>query len=535
MPRAATSDHTCYISRMWPLLVTPLLVACQGTGDPAVAPPTGPAPSEVRPNVLVVVWDTVRADRLGLYGHSRPTTPKLDALAAESRVFERAISPGMWTVPSHGSLFTGLPVASHGANAKWIWLDERFVTLAEHLGANGFETWAWSANPYLSEATNLLQGFGTVHTAWDGAWAERAGHHTMDKRLPDDASVELGPAWTRDRHTGWPAHLVAYKDAAPVAREALVDWLEHRDPAKPWLAYVNLMEAHHPRLPSKEARERLLTPDEVQAGLTTDGSLFRLMAAMEGEGTFSEPELAALRGVYDAALGELDAATGELLDVLRARGELDRTVVIVVSDHGEHLGEHGMFDHRWSVWQELLWVPLVVRYPAAVAPGRVTEPVSTQQLFPTVCELARVPCPTLPVGSLLGPAPPRVFSELLQPTPRLAPVKQRVVALDPDRWKTRYQVVVEGDWKLIRASDLHHGLYDLRTDPHEATNRWSSDPAVGAGLLAAARDWQATIAPYDPLARAPGDAPRPALVAGPGTAEQLRLLGYTEGGAEEAP
>lgn len=518
-----------------PLFGCALLASCgglRGCGQESVEPGADVAPVEIsRPNVLILLWDTVRADRMSLYGHDRPTTPRLDAFAADARVYERATSPGMWTVPSHGSLFTGLDVASHGANAKWIWLDGRFLTLAEHLGASGYETWAWSANPYLSESSNLLQGFETVHLAWDGGWAEAAGKHTMGKRIDRDASVELGPAWPEDKGKGWPAHLVAYKDAAPVAADALFDWLDHRDEG-PWLAYVNLLEAHHPRLPSQASRDRVLDPALVEAGLTTDASLFRIMAAMEGHGSFTDEELAAIRGVYDATLADLDTATGDLLDGLAKRGVLDDTVVVVLSDHGEHLGEHGMYDHRWSVYEELLHVPLVVRHPSVEA-GRVQAPVSTQQLFPTICAVTGVDCPDLPVDSLLGSPPERVHAELVQPTPRLPPIRKSGLPLDPNRWRRRYQVTVEGDWKLIRASDRDHALYDLGTDPHEADNRWAAETERGAALLEQTRAWKEGQRAYDPADRAPEDHPKPALAAGEGTDEQLRLLGYTEG--EPAP
>ena len=204
------------------------LAGCRCGQESVEAPQATPKTAAERPNVLILMWDTARADRMSLYGHERQTTPHLEELANDARVYEQAISPAMWTVPSHASLFTGLPVASHGAHARWIWLDERFETLAERFAADGYETWAWSANPYLSDASNLLQGFETVHMAWDGGWSEAAGRATMDKRIDRDASVELGPAWEAKRGRGWPAHLVAYKDSAPVANEALLDWLDHR-------------------------------------------------------------------------------------------------------------------------------------------------------------------------------------------------------------------------------------------------------------------------------------------------------------------
>nr|MBX2796593.1 sulfatase-like hydrolase/transferase [Myxococcales bacterium] len=116
------------------------------------------------PNVLVILWDTARADAMSLYGAKRDTTPRMKAWAEEHGViYERAISPAMWTVPSHASLFTGLAPSTHGAGFDHRWLDNDNVTLAEHLGANGYQTYAFSANPNLSpKRVNLLQGFEQI-------------------------------------------------------------------------------------------------------------------------------------------------------------------------------------------------------------------------------------------------------------------------------------------------------------------------------------------------------------------------------------
>ena len=501
------------------------------TNDPVPEPP--PASGDA-PNILVLMWDTVRADRMSLYGHERPTTPRLDEFAKGARVYERAISPGMWTVPSHASLFTGLPVASHGANARWIWLDGRFTTAAEHFGQLGWDTWAWSSNPYLSDASNLLQGFDHIECSWKGGFASEAGAVTQAKLIPEDRSCELSPSWDpKGSGKGWPKHLTAYKDGGQVARDALVDWLEHREQGGPWLAYINYLEAHHPRIPTLEARQAVLTPELVRAGLETEAGLQRTMGYMEGRESFTEAELEAIRGVYDASLHDLDRVTGSLLDALAERGELQNTIVVLVSDHGEHLGEHGMFDHRWSVQQELLGVPLVVHFPPRISPGRVDAPVSTQQVFPTLCDLAGVQCPPLPVSSLMKPPPAQVFAELIQPTPRLPQVRQAYPNLDPERWRLRYHVMVDGSDKLIRRSDKRKSLFDLDADPNESVDLAAERPERVREMLETVRAWQQRLERYDPSQRAATDQPNNALQPDPDTLEQLRLLGYVA--EEEAP
>src|SRR5690606_6592829 len=132
--------------------------------------------------------------------------------------------------PSHASLFTGLPVRAHGTDAQHKWLDHRFVTLAEHLGASGYDSYLFSANPYLSPHTNLTQGFATVEHPWSPRWKAAARRATMGKVMAEDASNTLAPRWVPTIYpTGRSKDRV--KDAGPVAAQALNTWLDERPAA----------------------------------------------------------------------------------------------------------------------------------------------------------------------------------------------------------------------------------------------------------------------------------------------------------------
>jgi arylsulfatase A-like enzyme len=506
------------------------LWACTGEAPPPPAP--APAPAAGRPpNVLVVLWDTVRADRLSLYGHPRPTSPALDALATEAAVFERAYSPGMWTVPAHGSLFTGLPTSSHGARVGWLWLDGRHVTLAEHLSGHGYATFAWSSNPYLSEQTNLLQGFETTRYAWRGEDGEACAAETRGKLLPTDRSVEIGPAWVPDpARKGWPEHLVLHKDCAGRAVDTFLGWRRALPDDQPWLAYVNLLEAHHPRIPSAAARAAVADPALVERSLSTDGSLFRLMAAMEGRAEIPPVDQEAFAAVYDAALRDLDTATGRLVAALREAGDLDDTVVIVTSDHGENLGDHGMYDHRWDLHRPLVHVPLVIRFPRAMDAVRVPGPVSTGDLFGTVLALTGLPAPAdAPALRPLG-VTDVVVSELEAATPRLPEVRAAFPDLPRDRWKTRWRLLVEGPLALTKSDAGGLALHDLVADPAQATDLAPSRPGDVERLHAALQAWERDRPKYDPRLRGPADRPGNPLRPDDDVAGQLEALGYAEGG-----
>jgi arylsulfatase A-like enzyme len=323
--------------------------------------------------------------------------------------------------------------------------------------------------------------------------------------------------------------------------ERFLGWVDGQRGA-PFFAYLNLLEAHHPRVPSMEARKAVADDATIARALATDASLFRIMAAMEGRGSFDDAELAAIRATYDATLWDLDRATTAIVDGLRARGLLDDTIVVITSDHGENLGEvrptrggpTQMFDHRWDLHQPLVHVPLVVRYPKAVPAERVAAPVSTGGLYGTIVALTGVGAPDLgyPLPRI-GEGP--VASELEAPTPRLAEVRAAFADLDPGRWKVRYEAWFDGPWKLLVRSDGGQQLFDLPRDPGEQMDRSGDEPQVAGQLRAALAAWNRDRPKYDARARTAADRPGNPLKADPSVAEQLRQLGYTEDDPEDEP
>ncbi len=338
----------------WALCSALLFTACTCGPTETATPPEparAPAPevaAPAGPHVLIVLWDTVRADHLSLYGYDRPTSPKLEAFAAEAAVFERAIAPGMWTLPTHGSFFTGLPPQTHGANSTHRWLDDHHDTLAEHFGGAGWDTFAFSSNVVAGKLMNVTQGFDKQFFTYASPYKARAKEATVGKLIARDRSSELSPGWkkgtVRDEELWVNA---AYKDAAPLIGSEFLRWLDERKAKdRPFFAYLNLMEAHTPRLPTLSARERVMDPELLEDGLETDMSLFSEVAWMVGKHEYTDRQLEAIGGVYDAALVDLDDATAALFDGMRERGVLDDTIVVLLSDHGESLGEHHLLEHR---------------------------------------------------------------------------------------------------------------------------------------------------------------------------------------------
>jgi arylsulfatase A-like enzyme len=486
---------------VWATMGGALWAGCGGTAPTASEEPdpwADPLPPrravERPPNVLLVVWDTTRADRTSLHGHDVSTTPHMEERFRDGLVFDRAVSPSFWTLPSHASLFTGLPSSAHGAHAGRQWLDGAYVTLAEHLGDNGFDTYAWSSNPNIHPSKNTHQGFKVFnHPLGRSDWAPKVEEWSRSLIRSDDFSTTSNP-------NRWQS--VSHHKHGPVANEAFFTWLDGRaDAQRPFFGFVNYMEAHAYRLPT-EASRRAVMPEEgrYQRALRTSQALKRMTEVMYGRWKgWSRAERQALYNVYDASVRDLDNWTEALFAGLASRGMLDDTVVVLTSDHGEQLGEHGLWLHNFSLYEPLVNVPLAIRYPKAVQPGRVDFPVSGTSIFATVVDLTGVPAPAQRIEphSLAAPAPYPVVSDFDVPCGH--PENRRLDTNMRD-WPATYTALYDGPLKYIEASNDLHELYDLGIDMLELDNQAvvrHEDVARLSARLAAWRAGRPVVAQTD--------------------------------------
>jgi arylsulfatase A-like enzyme len=383
------------------------------------------------PNVLLIVLDTVRAQNLSLYGYVRETTPRLEALALTAMVYDRAVAPSSWTLPSHASMFTGVPPHRQSGNFGRP-LDETLPTLAEALRDRGWYT--------LGVVANYANAF--PHTGLDrGFLRYDAGVATADEMLLASSAGRVGK-WLLERFGRAP--LGPTRKNADVVNERFLDFLAGRG-ERPFFAFLNYYDAHFP-FDSPLPPETLI-PDWTRPEIP-----------LEYESLMDRVDQ------YDREIAFLDDRVGRLLDELDGRGILDRTIVIVASDHGEEFSEHGRTGHGWNVYDTSLWVPLLIRYPSRVPGGaRVGGPVSLQDLPATVMALTGHPDPDPFPGQSLIPLPgetlpaPPVLSELSgtmeTPVEEIGGWDQRSLVWDALHY--------------IRLQDGSEELYDLAADPWE--------------------------------------------------------------------
>jgi arylsulfatase A-like enzyme len=445
---------------------------------------------------VLFLIDTLRADRVGAYGHSRATTPNIDALAAEGVVFESAYAPAPWTLPSVVSLMTSTFPCEHGVVVDGLQPSAALEPLAERLSAAGYATASFYANEYAGPGSGLTRGFASA-TYVDAADGETVGPF-LDAVASRPFFLYVHNAEPHDPYTA---------DRETVRRFAPVG-ARQRDEANQTLV-----------------RYRRLTGADFEAGRppgATDNS------AEQRKALAALRRLApALSGLYDGDVALADQHFGSVRRALEQRGLWDAALVVLLSDHGEEFGEHGGFQHDQSVYEELVRVPLIVRFPGGRhAGGRVGVPVSLVDVVPTLAEvLGR---PGLARGSRGRSLLPLARGQ------EVAPDGARATALRDNRKKyfrpfARLRgdlnvVVREGGWKGIwNAERKRLELYDLTSDARERRDVSALQPERAARLQGVAEEWLRHCRQQG--ARAPA-APGPALDA-EGRA-RLRALGYVE-------
>lgn len=484
-------------------------------------------PSTQRPNIVWVVWDAVRADHLSVYGYAKPTTPRLGEWARQARVYDNCTSAASTTTPSHASMFTGLLPTEHGASEQRKFLDDRYTTVAELLHTHGYQTYLYSANPHIARTENFQRGFDVEEHPWDPQYKQAALRIVQSKLPPQDRSSELPDRLRAATRMPW-----VFKASGELTHKATAGWLQRSDPKRPVFLFLNYMEAHRPVVPPEMHRRRLMTPEQVARSYQVDRSWTSIWSYTFGLQQYTEEELEITAATYDAALAELDDLFQDLLAALAAANRLENTVIILTADHGEHLGEHHILDHQYSLYEPLLRVPLIVHYPARFAPGRDARPVVNFDLFPTLLELAGIDAPTglnSQSVSLLAARDGRV--RMAEYSAYFEVPFQQIRAAHPTwdsrPWQRTLRALYSGAHKYIWASDGRNELYDLGADPRE-TNNLIDRTDLAKPLATQLAEQVAALRPAAPLTKAPAGLT-------PEEVKRLATLGYVALEQEKDP
>lgn len=316
------------------LLIIALSINAAGVGLKYFNPNTGP-------NIILLLMDTLRADHLGCYGYTRPTSPHIDEFGKGSLLFERALSNSPWTKPSMGSLFTSKYPSSHLAFNWSDDLNDVNLTLAELLKNLNYFTVAFQTNPILSKNHNFNQGF----------------------MLFED---------------------IPHENAELVVSQ-FSHWLEKYKSGRPFFAYLHFMDPHLPY----EAPAEFLKPFESRPleSEFTGQEHPTLIRKATGQG-ITDDDKQHLTNLYDAEIRYLDSNFEKIISALEKKGLKDNTVIILTSDHGEELWDHGSFEHGHTLYREVLHVPLIIGYSKSIPSRSINSLIHLMDLLPTVLHLA---------------------------------------------------------------------------------------------------------------------------------------------------
>ncbi len=484
-----------------------------------------------QPDIIFIVLDTQRADRLGCYGHQKAITPHLDQFAAEGVLFEQAISPAQWTIPSHASMFTGLYPTAHQVTQSSQSLSPERPHLAELLQQSGYQTVAFCNNPLVGILNNgFKRGFQTFFN-YGGAIPSVPSDSTVFPRPlrrlletytqflrrisypiqnffgQSDLAFRLSlnawftPIWSR---------VANFKGQNERSVRDVTHYLQEREEKgqgaeRPLFLFLNLMETHLPFTPPAEFIDQLAP---YLRGSKEARTIMRRWnrEAYRWAAPLAEPlgelEAQVLSDLYDAEVAYQDAYLGQLLTLLKNRANAENTLTIIVADHGDGLGEHGFMGHAFVAYQELLHVPLLMQWPQQFAePTRIQTPVSTRRVFHTMLDAAgRLPQTAVldPVqvhgltlaNTVAGNDPEQgtAYSEVYPPLTFVKAIERRQPELlEMFRCLAVRRSVVQqtgeaeamsAAHKLIQVDEKLDELFNLADDPLESMNLLAERPSI---------------------------------------------------------
>src|SRR4030081_1457591 len=461
------------IDFLYPMFLTRRLLCLVCLLASAMASTTAAPPAKTQPpNVILITLDTTRADRMGFLGSKRGLTPNLDMLARQSVVFTRAYSQVPLTAPSHATILTGTYPQFNQVNDFQVSLAQELPYAPEILRTHGYHTAAFVGAIILDPSARFAPGFDRGFDTYDAGFR----------------------AW----HSGEDRYRTTERRGGEVVAHALA-WLSQH-PRGPFFMWIHLYDPHHPYDPPEPYKSKYA----------------------------SAP--------YDGEIAYTDSAVGKFLSQLHARGLYDNSVIAVMADHGEALGDHGEDTHGIFLYDETIHVPLVIKLPgpdesgknlAGRAPAkktpagrRIENPVELVDVLPTILQAVKIPVPPEVQGeSLLG---------MLMPKPAPAESAEAIAVTSPGRpayAETDYPHRAYG-WSSLRA--LRTGKYLYIKAPRQELYDQSADPKAEHDLSSASTAVTGTLAAQLDAFRQKTRSSRevPASIVDPEAQEQLAAPGY---------
>ena len=478
------------------------------------------------PNILLITIDSLRAANLSCYGYDKETTPNLSLFAREGLIFDNAISPGNWTGASISSILTGLYPTSHGFTNNRYYLDEDVPSLATILKSIGYATTCFSNNIYITPETGLTQGFDSYYyrgREQKHQAGEKGGNDGLMSGLKTGLSTRAKTI-VKDVIDSFNRQRALQRDDGAFRTEvAFFKWLRNRQSEQPFFAFIHYQEPHSVYFPPLPFRRRFFAGSWRES---LEYLEFDHISYFAGKKTFTRHRLDLYQQMYDGEIAYLDWRLGRIFEALKEKEILDGTLVLITADHGECFGERGYIWHAFCLYDPLIKVPLLIRYPQWFPKGQhFKELAQTNDLVPTILEGIAVDWnyknENQGISFLNGPARQAALTETVSP--------EKMV----DRWLNRSNHLAKEDFaqyfrdlksyrtlaeKLIRSSDGTSEFFDLAKDPSEENNIYDSRNETVRQYEKALDRWHESLKPHVADDKQPGF--------NKATWEKMKALGY---------
>ncbi len=494
-----------------------------------------------KPNIILIVLDTFRADHLDLSPGG--ITPNLALFAADSVTYKNCFSTSSWTLPAHASLFTGLYPTTHGAQylefvselieeregvmpeirEMYYPLAPENITMAEILGKNGYRTYGVAANrAFLKPETGLTQGFET--------YDNRSNPITFYKFLFEELDVfpyirAISSVFTEAIGLS-ELELTYIRKACRRAgsiNETVMKILDERS-GGPFFLFINYMDTHAPQIPDKKYREEHdETIDDKRFVIQfarNFGYMFEWEELVKGEIKFSEDLKKHLHACYEGEVVYLDSQIGYLFEYLKKSGLYDGSMIIVTADHGEQLGEHDLIGHGYGLYEESIRVPLMIKYPLDVGhkAGMVSENMQLVDVLPTLLNFLGIAIPPVVEGIVIDDIERKNGPFRGRPLLSEQNEKPANIKLFGGMFMGITKAIFCPPYKYVWYSSREDRLFDLGVDPGEENNILNEKPGIAENMRKKLAEWIAQRVPVKKKQKpqSPDEAER----------EHLKSLGY---------
>jgi arylsulfatase A-like enzyme len=492
----------------------------------------------LNPNIVIIVLDAVRAQNLPFYGYHRNTTPFLSSIEQDLAIYKNAISSTYWTMPSIASLFTGMYTSGHGLVADGDRLDTVLTPLPEVLRKQGYRCSAFVRNVYVSEYSGLNADFHDFYSKYGidtlSNILSKISKNSIDHFRPpgitrssdillDDESLlreKLYNLLSRSSDV-----LIDRGSANFVNRFS--EWLKDYK-TRPFFAYMHFFETHSPYRSARRFAFKFLSLRDNLRKLFVNHDHLKLLL---NKCNMTSDDFRILESAYDNSINYVDHLIGRVVGLLKRHGVYDDTLLIILADHGDNIGDHGMMFHYFCLYDSLIKIPLIVKFPVSIGlRGKISEVVQNVDLFPTILSLLGLrdnkAWEQTQGNDLLGKVPPRRERNLA--------ISELVKVFGPDRSRytkrlSRFNRLLLSartkNRKFIYSSRGDHECYNLSDDPGELKNLYP-DVDGFTDLRQKASKYYATMYEFYMANKQKIDGTIPADLMDQSIIDQLKSMGY---------